>query len=158
MVSGLPFVCCGCCKGPTVELLEGWPPEVAGTSDVFKADLALATMPLLIEDLTWKKKHIKEHQYLLVLKKPLEANTVWYFATLTKWKNLYTSMWKLVSRAWNLPLLKLVWEWPLESRGPGPVSFEKIPRFGLEIGTLGTPGRSYGTKKFSSKFFSNKGS
>ena len=45
-------------------------------------------------------------------------------------------MWKLVSRAQNLPLLKLVWEWPPDPRGPGLMSFEKIPRFGPKIGTL----------------------
>ena len=47
-------------------------------------------------------------------------------------------MWKLVSRAWNLPLLKLVWEWPPDPREPGQLSFEKIPWCGPEIGTLGT--------------------
>ena len=36
------------------------------------------------------------------------------------------------------------------------MSFEKIPRFGPEIGTLGTPRGSNGTKFFSSKFFSYK--
>ena len=38
---------------------------VAGTSDVFKADLALATMPLLIEDLTWKETRKKSFQIIL---------------------------------------------------------------------------------------------
>ena len=67
-----------------------------------------------------------------------------------------TSMWKLVSRARNLPLLKLVWEWPLDPRGPDPMSFEKIPRLGPQIGNLGTPGRFLGTKFYSLKFFSHK--
>ena len=49
---------------------------------------------------------------------------------------------------WNM-----VWEWPPDPRGPGPLSFEKIPRFGPETGTLGTPGGSHGTNFFSSKFF-----
>ena len=30
----------------------------------------------------------------------------------------------------NLPLLKLVWEWPSDPRGPGPLNFEKNPRAG----------------------------
>ena len=36
------------------------------------------------------------------------------------------------------------------------MSFEKIPRAGPKIGTLGTPRGSHGTKKFFSKIFSYK--
>ena len=36
------------------------------------------------------------------------------------------------------------------------MSFEKIPQFGPEIGTLGIPRGSHGTKKFFSKKFSYK--
>ena len=36
------------------------------------------------------------------------------------------------------------------------MSFEKIPRVGPKIGTLGTPRGSHGTKNFFSKIFSYK--
>ena len=51
------------------------------------------------------------------------------------------------------PLLKLVWEWPPDPRGPGLMIFENIPWFGPEIGTLGTPGRPHGTNFFFFKIF-----
>ena len=40
--------------------------------------------------------------------------------------------------------------------GPGPLSFENIPRAGPKIGTLGTLRGSHGTKTFFSKIFSYK--
>ena len=67
-----------------------------------------------------------------------------------------TSRPKLLWALRNLPLLETVWEWPPDPKGPGQWSFENIPRFGPEIGTLGTPGGSHGTKFFTSKFFSCK--
>ena len=41
---------------------------------------------------------------------------------------------------------------PPDPIGPGPMSFEKIPRFGPEIGTLGTPGGSHGANFFLQNF------
>ena len=69
---------------------------------------------------------------------------------------LITSEWSVLWAARNSPVLKLVCEWPTDPRGPGPLSFEKIPRAGPKIGTLGTPGGSHGTKFFSSKISSFK--
>ena len=49
----------------------------------------------------------------------------------------------------NLPLLKLVWGWPPDPRGPGPLSFEKIqesdPRYRPKVQTLDTPRYLRGT-------------
>ena len=66
---------------------------------------------------------------------------------------LCTSPPKLLWAPWNLPLLKMVWEWPPDPKGPGQLSFENIPRFGPKIGTLGTPGGPMGPF-FSSKMLS----
>ena len=62
-----------------------------------------------------------------------------------------TSPPKLLWAPWNLPLLKMVWEWPPDPKGPGQLSFENIPRFGPKIGTIGTPGGSHGAKFFLQK-------
>ena len=56
----------------------------------------------------------------------------------------------------NSPILKLVWEWPPDPRGPGPLSFENIPRAGPKIGTLGTPRGSHGTNFFLQNFSHGK--
>ena len=61
------------------------------------------------------------------------------------WKNKQiTSQPKLLWAPWNLPLPKMVWEWPPGPKGLGSLSFENIPRFGPEIGTLSTPGGPLG--------------
>ena len=79
------------------------------------------------------------------------------------WKNTgkifdegITSQPKLLWAPWNLPLPKMVWEWPPGPKGLGSLSFENIPRFGPEIGTLSTPGGSHGAKFFLHKFSHTK--
>ena len=50
----------------------------------------------------------------------------------------------------------MVWELPSGPKGPGSLSFENIPRFGREIGTLGTPGGPMGPIFFLQNFSHTK--
>ena len=50
----------------------------------------------------------------------------------------------------------MVWQIPPGPNGPGSLSFENIPRFGPEIGTLGTPGSPMGPNFFIQKIYHTK--